>query len=208
MKKRAISQGAPFSFSYENLHKATILVDRYPTGRQASAVVPLLDLAQRQCQGWLPQEAMEYVARYLDLSFMQVYEVATFYSMFNLAPVGKYFLQVCTTTPCQLSGAENTLDVCQKITGASLGDISPDGLFSVIEVECLGACIKAPVIQINDRYYENMDAEKTTQLLTNLKSGKETLDDDINFNMTVSTAGTNTSMSPSKDLPEALHHET
>ncbi|MGI4852053.1 MAG: complex I 24 kDa subunit family protein [Janthinobacterium lividum] len=208
MKKRAISQGAPFNFNDENLHNATILVDRYPTGRQASAVVPLLDLAQRQCQGWLPQEAIEYVAKYLSLSFMQVYEVATFYSMFNLAPVGKYFLQVCTTTPCQLSGAKNTLDICQKITGTSLGDISPDGLFSVIEVECLGACIKAPVIQINDRYYENMDIEKTTQLLTNLKSGKETLDDDINFKMTVSTAGSNTSIPQSKDLSEALTHET
>lgn len=198
MKKRSISQGAAFVFNDENNHNATILIDRYPAGRGASAVVPLLDLAQRQCNGWLPREAIEYVAQYLGLSFMQVYEVATFYSMFNLNPVGKYFVQVCTTTPCQLSGAEETLKTCQTVTGATPGHISLDGLFSVVEVECLGACIKAPVIQINDQYYENMTIEKTTDLLSALKSGDEIADACLNSKTMISDAGTQKSLSQPK----------
>ena len=200
MKKRLMMQGSPFVFNSENIQNATILINRYPPGRQASALVPLLDLAQRQCQGWLPQEAMEYVAQYLDLSFIQVYEVATFYSMFNLSPVGKYILQVCTTTPCQLSGAEDTLRMCQEITGASPGHLSPDGLFSIIEVECLGSCIKAPVIQINDNYHENMDPQKTKDLLLALKSGQELLKDNLESKIRVSAAGTQVSKASLADL--------
>lgn len=177
MKKRLTAQGKPFEFTPENLKKAADLIMRYPEGRQGSALVPLLDLAQRQTGGWLPQEAIEYVACYLGLSFMQGYEVASFYSMFNLSPVGKHFVQVCTTTPCQLRGAMDVLKACHDFMGGGFGvpqgqPSSDDGLFSVCEVECLGACVNGPVIQINDAYYEDLDSVKMTEILSALKMGK------------------------------------
>ncbi len=181
MKKRLIAQGCPFEFTLENVQTAQTLIARYPEGREASALVPLLDLAQRQCKGWLPQEAVEYVAQYLNLSFIQAYEVASFYSMFNLAPIGKYFVQVCTTTPCQLSGAQDIVELCHREVGTTPGHNSPDGLFTVIEVECLGACINAPVIQINDDYYEHMDASKTQKILESLKSGQVSRAEDFSL---------------------------
>jgi len=169
VKKQLTSQGKPFNFTRENLQKAEILIARYPQGRQASALVPLLDLAQRQASGWLPREAIEYVADYLKLSFMQVYEVATFYSMFNLSPVGKYFIQVCTTTSCQLRGAQDILKICHDFIQQG----NEDNLFSVCEVECLAACVNAPMVQINDDYYEDLDAARMTEILLALKAGKK-----------------------------------
>ena len=169
MKKQLTSQGKPFNFTRENLQKAEILIARYPQGRQASALVPLLDLAQRQASGWLPREAIEYVADYLKLSFMQVYEVATFYSMFNLSPVGKYFIQVCTTTSCQLRGAQDILKICHDFIQQG----NEDNLFSVCEVECLAACVNAPMVQINDDYYEDLDTVRMTDILLALKAGKK-----------------------------------
>ena len=169
MKKQLTSQGKPFNFTRENLQKAEILIARYPQGRQASALVPLLDLAQRQTSGWLPREAIEYVADYLKLSFMQAYEVATFYSMFNLSPVGKYFIQVCTTTSCQLRGAQDILKICHDFMQQG----NEDNLFSVCEVECLAACVNAPMVQINDDYYEDLDATRMTEILLALKAGQK-----------------------------------
>lgn len=169
MKKQLTSQGKPFNFTRENLQKAEILIARYPQGRQASTLVPLLDLAQRQASGWLPREAIEYVADYLKLSFMQVYEVATFYSMFNLSPVGKYFIQVCTTTSCQLRGAQDILKICHDFIQQG----NEDNLFSVCEVECLAACVNAPMVQINDDYYEDLDAARMIEILLALKAGKK-----------------------------------
>lgn len=169
MKKQLMSQGKPFNFTRENLQKAEVLIARYPQGHQASALVPLLDLAQRQTSGWLPREAIEYVADYLKLSFMQAYEVATFYSMFNLSPVGKYFIQVCTTTSCQLRGAQDILKICHDFIQQG----NEDNLFSVCEVECLAACVNAPMVQINDDYYEDLDTVRMTEILLALKAGKK-----------------------------------
>ena len=187
MKKRLTGQGKPFEFTTENLEKAAILIRRYPQGRQRSALVPLLDLAQRQTGGWLPREAIEYVSDYLGLPAIQGYEVASFYSMFNLSPVGKYFVQVCTTTPCQLRGAEDILKACHDFaarddtpTSNSICDstiktqnqLDNDTLFSVCEVECLGACVNGPIVQINDTYYEDLDRTAITDILSALKTGK------------------------------------
>lgn len=170
MKKRLIPQGQSFNWTAENAERAKLLIKPYPSGHKASAIVPLLDLAQRQNDGWLSQEAVEYVCEQLEIPKMQGYEVATFYSMFNLHPVGKYFLQVCTTTPCQLRGALDVLDACNDFTGVPQGQISTDGLFSVCEVECLGACVAAPVVQVNDDYVENLTPDSMTAFLRDLKS--------------------------------------
>ncbi|MGL4825179.1 MAG: complex I 24 kDa subunit family protein, partial [Alphaproteobacteria bacterium] len=132
-------QPETFAFSPENLEKAKGLIARYPEGRQASALIPLLDLAQRQHQGWLPRAAMETVARLLSMPFMRVLEVATFYTMFNLQPVGKHFVQVCTTTPCWLRGSDELVKVCHEHLGIRKGETTEDGQFTLAEVECLGA---------------------------------------------------------------------
>ena len=161
---------APFFFTKENLEKAKAFIRKYPPGRQASAVLSLLDLAQRQCGGWLPLSAMNAVASILEMPPIRVYEVATFYTMFNLKPVGKYLVQVCTTTPCQLRGAEDVLKTCCELLKVKVGENTPDGLFTVKEVECLGACVNAPVVQINDDYYENLDSQKMKDILKKLKT--------------------------------------
>lgn len=175
MKKYLISQGEAFKFTEENLKTAENLIKHYPKGRQASALLPLFDLAQRQNKGWLSQEAVEYVCQFLQITFMQGYEVATFYSMFNLKPVGKYFVQVCTTTPCQLKGALDVLKACQDFTQVPQNEISSDGLFSVTEVECLGACVNAPIVQINDDFYEDVNPEHIQKILTSLQDHRPLL---------------------------------
>jgi NADH-quinone oxidoreductase E subunit len=166
------AQPTTFVFSPENLERAQRFVAKYPAGRQASAVLPLLDLAQRQCGNWLPRAAIEYVAGYLGLAPIRVYEVATFYSMFNLAPVGRYLMQVCTTTPCWLRGSDDVVATCQRKLGIGMDETTPDGMFSMREVECLGACVNAPVVQVNDDYYEDLDAERTAMLLDALARGE------------------------------------
>ncbi|MGL5719784.1 MAG: NADH-quinone oxidoreductase subunit NuoE [Alphaproteobacteria bacterium] len=164
-------QPETFAFSSENLEKAKGLIARYPDGRQASALIPLLDLAQRQHQGWLPRAAMEAVAQLLSMPFMRVLEVATFYTMFNLQPVGKHFVQVCTTTPCWLRGSDELVKVCKDHLGIRKGETTEDGQFTLAEVECLGACANAPMVQINDDYYEDLDAASFEAVLDALGGG-------------------------------------
>lgn len=173
MKRTLTSQGKPFTFSSQNQKKVAEIIARYPTTRQASAILPLLDLAQRQAEGWLPQEAIEHVADILKISMLRAYEIATFYTMFNLSPRGKYLLQVCTTTPCQLVGSDDILKVCHQTADVEQGEVSKDGLFTVLEVECLGACVNAPVVQINDDYFEDLNAERMVDILNDLKLGKQ-----------------------------------
>ena len=162
-----------FAFNAETEARAQTIIARYPEGRQQSAVIPLLDLAQRQAGGWLPTEVIEYVAAYLDMPKIRVLEVATFYSMFNLEPVGKNFIQLCRTTPCWLRGSDDLRAVAKDVTGCGLGETSDDGLFTVVEVECLGACCNAPMVQINDDYYEDLTAENFKGVLEALKRGED-----------------------------------
>ena len=141
-------------------------------GKQASAVMPLLDLAQRQCNGWLPLVAMDYVADYLDMPPIKVYEVATFYTMYNLTPVGRFHVQVCTNLPCWLRGSDQITEACQRQLGIKIGDTTDDGEFTLSEVECLGACVNAPMMQINNDTYEDLDSVTTDAILEDLKAGR------------------------------------
>lgn len=165
------NQPESFEFTPENLAWAEAQMRKYPEGKQRSAVIPLLWRAQEQSDGWLPEPAIRYIAGMLDLPYIRVYEVATFYTMFNLSPVGKYHVQLCGTTPCMLCGSEELKAVCQDKIGPQ-GTVSADGLFSWVEVECLGACVNAPMVQINADYYEDLTAESFIQLLEALKAGK------------------------------------
>ena len=166
-------QPASFAFDAANAERARKIIARYPAGRQASAVLPLLDMAQRQAGGWLPRAAMDYVAGMLDMAPIRVYEVATFYSMFNLKPVGKHHVQICRTTPCWLRGSDALRKVCETKLGVGLKQVTDDGLFSVSEVECLGACCNAPMVQINDDFYEDLTPENFGRLLDALKRGDD-----------------------------------
>lgn len=166
-------QPKSFEFDNENLSQAKKHIAKYPEGRQASAVLPLLDLAQRQHNNWLPMAAIEYVSKMLSMPIMRVMEVATFYTMFNLSPVGKYHIQLCGTTPCWLRGAADIKDTCKKKLNIDLGETTKDGMFSLIEVECLGACANAPMIQINDDFYEDLDSKSMEKIIDNLSSGKD-----------------------------------
>jgi len=154
-----------FTFTPENKALADKFIAKYPAGRQASAVLPLLDLAQRQMGGWLPRAAMDHVAETLEMAPIRVYEVATFYSMFNLKPVGRHLIQICRTTPCWLRGSDQLTEACKAKLGVGLKETTADGKFTLTEVECLGACANAPMVQINDDYYEDLDAEKMVGLL-------------------------------------------
>jgi NADH dehydrogenase (ubiquinone) flavoprotein 2 len=167
-----VEQPASFAFTPENLEKAKAHVAKYPPGRQASAVLPLLDLAQRQHGNWLPRAAMDVVADMLGMPHIRVYEVATFYTMFNLKPVGRHFFQICTTTPCWLRGSDEVVKACEKKLGISIGETTPDGQFTLAEVECLGACVNAPIIQINDDFYEDLDGAATERLIDALRRGE------------------------------------
>jgi NADH-quinone oxidoreductase E subunit len=166
-----VAQPLSFAFTAENVIKAKAIIAKYPPGRQASAVLPLLDLAQRQHDNWLPRAAMDVVAEMLDLARIRVYEIATFYTMFNLKPVGKYLLQICTTTPCWLRGSDEVVKACEKKLGIHVGESTADGMFSTMEVECLGGCVNAPIIQVNDDFYEDLDAASTEALLDALRRG-------------------------------------
>lgn len=161
----------PFEFTEANMKRAQAIMSIYPKGHQAAAVIPLLDLAQRQ-HGWLPISAMHKVAEILDMPRMRVYEVATFYTMFNRNPVGKYHVQVCTTTPCMLRGAEEVLECVKNKLGIKEGETTKDGMFTVSVVECLGACVNAPMIQVNDDYYEDLSLKDVEEILDDLKAGR------------------------------------
>jgi len=162
-----------FDFTPENWTKATHILSKYPDGYKRSAVMPLLDLAQRQCGGWLPLSAMNKVAKVLSCPPMLVYEVASFYTMYNRNPIGKYFVQVCGTTPCELCGARELIHKLEKHLGVHCGDTTSDKIFTLLEVECLGACVHAPMMQINDDYYEDLTPETAITILNDLKAGRQ-----------------------------------
>ena len=161
-----------FEFTPENLDRARAVIAKYPEGRQQSALLPLLDLAQRQHENWLPRAAMDYVATLLEIPPIRAYEVASFYTMFNKAPVGRHLIQVCTTSPCWLCGSNDVLKAIKDKTGLSPGETSADGAFTVVEVECLGACVNAPMVQINDDYFEDLDYRCMTRLIDALGKGE------------------------------------
>jgi NADH-quinone oxidoreductase E subunit len=166
-----VDQPASFVFTPENLAKAEKLIAKYPAGRQASAVLPLLYIAQEQMR-WVPRAAMDYVAGLLAMPAIRVYEVATFYTMFNLKPVGTWQLQVCTTTPCWLRGSDDVVDACRRKLGIDFGQTTPDGKFTLSEVECLGACVNAPIVQLNNGdFYEDLDGPRTEALIEALAAG-------------------------------------
>ena len=171
VRRLAEKQTESFEFTPENKAWLDKQIAKYPDGRQASAVVPALWQAQKQNDNWLPQAAIENVANALGMAKIRVLEIATFYSMFNLAPVGKYFIQLCGTTPCLLAGSDEIIDVLQRRVGPQRR-VTDDGLFSWLEVECLGACCNAPMVQINDDYYEDLTAENFEKLLDNLAAGR------------------------------------
>lgn len=172
MSVRRVAENQPddFAFTKENISWAKEQIAKYPKGRQASAIIPLLWQAQKQSGGWLPEPAIRYVAEFLDMPHMRAMEVATFYTMFNLKPVGEHFVQLCGTTPCWLRGADNLKDVCRKIIGEQ-NTVTEDGKLSWLEVECLGACVNAPMVQINDDFYEDLTAEWFEKILLDLKRG-------------------------------------
>ncbi len=167
-----------FAWTLENAEKAREILGRYPAGRQQSCTLPFLDLAQRQVgaetntQGWLPVPVIEFVARELELPYIRVFEVVTFYTMFNLVPVGRYHVQVCGTTPCMLRGSDDVLAAC-KSRGMHKGHTTADGLFTLTEVECLGSCASAPMVQINDDNYEDLDYDRTIAILDALAKGEQ-----------------------------------
>ena len=166
-------QPEKFAFTKENAKAINNILLKYPEGRKASALLPLLDLAQRQHDNWLPKAAMSEVAKILSLPMIKVLEVATFYTMYNLYPVGKNLLQICTTTPCWLRGSEDIVSICKDKLGINLGATTKDNRFTLLEVECLGACSNAPMIQINDDFYEDLTKESMKKIIEDLKNGKQ-----------------------------------
>lgn len=165
--------GDGFAFSAENLERVSKILAKYPPDRKLSAVIPLLDLAQRQAGGWLPKAAMDHVAETLEMAPIRVYEVATFYTMFNLKPVGEHLIQVCRTTPCWLRGADDLTNACRNKLGIDLKETTADGKFTLVEVECLGACVNAPMVQINDDFYEDLDPARLEAILDALARGEK-----------------------------------
>ncbi len=168
MKKISKEQPKFFEFSKENLIEAENEIKKYPKDRKESAVIALLYLVQKQNNNWVTVSAMEYVAKILNMPYIKVYEVATFYSMFNLAPVGKYFVQVCTTTPCMIRGAKKITDICKKNISINQNEISENKLCSWTEVECLGGCVNAPIVQINQDYFEDLEENKAEEIIKSL----------------------------------------
>ena len=173
IKKISKEQPSEFEFNKKNLEEVQKIIRNYPDGKQQSAVMPLLYLAQKQNDNWIPLIAMKYIARLLNMPYIKVYEVATFYSMYNLSPVGKFFIQVCTTTPCMIRGAYDIVNACKEKISDKEKELSKDKTCSWMEVECLGACINAPMMQINDDYYEDLDKEKTEKIINQIKNGEK-----------------------------------
>ena len=171
VRRLAEKQPPSFAFTPDNLEWAKAQIAKYPEGRQQSAVIPILWRAQEQSGGWLPQKAIEATAELLGMARIRVLEVATFYTMFNLSPVGKFNVQLCGTTPCMLRGSEELKKVCRRVIGEQ-DHVTADGLFSWTEVECLGACVNAPMVQINYDYYEDLTADSLSRILNDLAAGK------------------------------------
>jgi len=172
LRKPSKDQPKNFEFNKTSLEASKKIVSMYPDGKQQSAVMALLYLAQRQNDNWIPLAAMKYIAKLLEMPYIKVYEVATFYTMYNLAPVGKHFIQICTTTPCMIRGAYNLVEACKEKISKNENELSKDKSCSWMEVECLGACVNAPMMQINDFYYEDLDKEKTLKILDKILNGE------------------------------------
>ena len=175
MSLKKISKDQPESFEFNNksLEAAKKIISNYPNGKQQSAVMALLYIAQRQNDNWIPLSAMKYIAKMLEMPYIKVYEVATFYTMYNLAPVGDYFFQVCTTTPCMIRGAYKLVDVCKKKISEKESEITENGKALWMEVECLGACVNAPMIQINDDYFEDLNEEKLEKIIDQINKNQK-----------------------------------
>ena len=169
LKKISKIQPEKFVFSQENIQLADKIIKNYPDGKQQSAVMALLYLAQRQNNNWIPLSAIKFIAKYLNMPYIKVYEVATFYSMYNLSPVGDKFIQVCTTTPCMIRGAYKLVEACKEKISKDQNKISASGKCSWVEVECLGACVNAPVIQINEDYFEDLNKEKMCNIINKIE---------------------------------------
>ena len=172
IKKISKTQPKSFEFTKENLQKVDIEIKKYPKNRKDSAVLALLYLVQNQNDNWIPLLAIKYVAELLNMPYIKVYEVATFYSMYNLSPVGKYFVQVCTTTPCMISGAGKLVEVCKNKISQNQNELSANKICSWLEVECLGACVNAPMMQINEDYFEDLNEEKTEEIIDMILNDK------------------------------------
>ena len=172
LKRPAKEQPENFEFSPSSLAAANNMISKYPKGKERSAVMALLYIAQKQNNNWIPLAAMKYIAKLLNMPYIKVYEVATFYSMYNLSPVGKYFIQVCTTTPCMIRGANKLVEACKEKISKNETELSNNKMCSWVEVECLGACVTAPMMQINDDYYEDLDKEKTLKILDKILKGE------------------------------------
>jgi NADH-quinone oxidoreductase subunit E len=172
LKKIHDQQPEFFEFTNENKIDAEKILKKYPKNRKKSAVMPFLYLAQRQNENWIPLTAMKYIAKFLEMPYIKVYEVATFYTMYNLAPVGKYFVQVCTTSPCLIRGADKVVKICKEKISKEENTLSENKLCSWLEVECLGACVNAPMMQINDDYYEDLDEKNTIEIIDSLLANK------------------------------------
>jgi NADH-quinone oxidoreductase subunit E len=172
LKKIHDQQPESFEFTKENKDNAERILKKYPESRKKSAVMPFLYLAQRQNENWIPLTAMKYIAKFLEMPYIKVYEVATFYTMYNLAPVGKYFVQVCTTSPCLIRGADKIVKICKEKISKEENTLSENKLCSWLEVECLGACVNAPMMQINDDYYEDLDEKNTIEIINSLLINK------------------------------------
>ena len=168
LRRPAKNQPEIFEFSSSSLEEANKIVSKYPKGKQQSAVMALLYIAQKQNDNWIPLVAMKYIAKFLDMPYIKVYEVATFYSMYNLSPVGKYFVQVCTTTPCMIRGANKLVEACKEKISENENELSNDKSCSWMEVECLGACVNAPMMQINNDYYEDLDEKSTAKIIDSI----------------------------------------
>lgn len=189
-----------FAFTPDNVKKAKQHISKYPDGWQSSAVMPLLDLAQRQNDGWLSTAAMDFVAEMLSMPPIRVYEVATFYTMYNLKPVGKHHVQVCTNLPCWLRGSDAIAGACKKSLGVDFGETTEDGQFTLSEVECLGACVNAPMMQINEDFYEDLDSDSAEQVLEDLKAGRTPKSGSQGVRHTCEPAGGLTSLMHQADL--------
>ena len=172
LKKVHDKQPDKFEFTESNLELAKKILEKYPENRKKSAVMPLLNLAQSQNDNWIPLAALKHIGKFLSMPYINVYEIATFYTMYNLAPVGKYFVQVCTTSPCALRGANNIIKICQEKISKNPNELSENGLCSWTEVECLGACVNAPMIQVNNDYYEDLDDSNTKKILDSFINNK------------------------------------
>ena len=172
LRRPSKEQPENFEFNSASLEAAKTIVSKYPKDKQQSAVMALLYIAQKQNSNWIPLAAMKCIGKYLDMPYIKVYEVATFYTMYNLAPVGKHFIQVCTTTPCMIRGAYKLVEACKEKISENENELSKDQSCSWMEVECLGACVNAPMMQINDGYYEDLNKEKTLKILDKILSGE------------------------------------